>query len=169
MAWYMLVGMALAYVVLAAFVSFLSAKYYLHHHVTHRIITLGPVAKWFLRTWLWVTTGTVVSSWAAVHRKAHVMGARMQSPPDGRLGHKVSKAAEYYRASKTDELARFAKHLPEGWGERWVFRHPLPGLALLGILDVALFGVGTGLVVWLVQLTANPIMAAAAVGPEIGS
>jgi stearoyl-CoA desaturase (delta-9 desaturase) len=44
---------------------------YLHRTVTHRALTLHPVAEWMFKFVNWITTGVDPAVWAAVHRKHH--------------------------------------------------------------------------------------------------
>ena len=161
----------LAYVALSGYVSFLAAKFYLHHHGTHRFIVLNPPLKEFLRIWLWLTTSVVVASWVTIHRKSHYETSAAISPPAEPVDNIRDLAVQstlYYRAKDmTTAFARFGKNRPDDWIENRVFaRLPFLGLLVLGVIDVLLFGI-VGLLVWAVQTLANPILASAAAGPVI--
>ena len=172
--WYGVVGLhwwvPVLYLAAAGYVSFLAAKFYVHHQVTHRMITLHPALKSFLRTWLWLTTATNVRSWATVHRKSHFQttGKNASSWQEPDFRGKITMSTEYYRVGgKQEDLDRFGRGMPDDWLERQLFgTRPFQGLALLGIVDVVLFGV-IGIAVWAIQLVANPIMAASAAGPGL--
>ena len=56
--------------------------------------------------------------------------------------------------------------MPDDWWERHVFSRGWHGLGLLAVVDAYLFG-AVGIVVWAVQLLANPLMASAAAGPGL--
>lgn len=174
--WYGVVGphwwAPVLYLAVGGYVSFLAAKFYVHHQVTHRMIALHPALNAFLRTWLWLTTATNVRHWATVHRKNHFEtsgenASRWQEPD---LRGYLTLSTEYYRVGgRQEDLDRFGRgrNMPGDWLEQHLFgTRPFLGFALLGIIDVLLFGV-IGIAVLAIQLIANPIMAASAAGPGL--
>ena len=154
-----LVTLALTHVTIA------SVTIYLHRHQAHRALDLHPIASHFFRFWLWLTTGQVTKEWASIHRKHHAKCEQAEDPHSPHVyGIKTVfwKGAELYRAeSKNKEtMARFGHGTPDDWLERNVYtKHSGLGVALMMIIDVALFGV-LGLTVWAVQMAWIPVTAA---------
>jgi stearoyl-CoA desaturase (Delta-9 desaturase) len=146
-------------------VTMLSVTIFLHRHQAHRALDLHPVASHFFRFWLWLTTGQVTKEWASIHRKHH---AKCEQPDDPHSPHVYGiktvllQGYELYRkeAQNKETLARFGHGTPDDWMERHVYtRFSFAGVALMLVLDLALFGVA-GLSVWAVQMAWTPVMAA---------
>jgi len=146
-------------------VTMLSVTIFLHRHQAHRALDLHPVASHFFRFWLWLTTGQVTREWAAIHRKHH---AKCEQPDDPHSPHVhgiktvLLQGYELYRkeAQNKETLARFGHGTPNDWIERHLYtRFSFAGVALMLLLDLALFGVA-GLAVWAVQMAWTPVMAA---------
>ena len=138
---------------------------FLHRSQAHRALDLHPAVSHFFRFWLWLTTGMVTKEWVSIHRKHH---ARCETPEDPHspqvLGIRkvLWQGAELYRsAAAGKEIAeRFGRGTPDDWLERRVYTpHPGLGIALMLIIDLALFGV-IGLTVWAVQMIWIPLLAA---------
>lgn len=138
---------------------------YLHRSATHRGLDLHPVISHFFRFWLWLTTGMVTKEWVAIHRKHHAKCETEDDPhsPQVRGIKKVLlEGAELYRAeSKNREtIEKFGYGTPNDWIERHLYsKYSWQGVALMLIIDVALFGV-IGLTVWAVQMLWIPVTAA---------
>ena len=49
----------------------IATSVYLHRGLAHRSLTLHPLADFFFRIILWITTGQDRRQWVAVHRKHH--------------------------------------------------------------------------------------------------
>ncbi|MDD3936186.1 fatty acid desaturase [Rhodoferax sp.] len=146
-------------------VTMLSVTIFLHRHQAHRALDLHPIASHFFRFWLWLTTGQVTREWAAIHRKHH---AKCEQPDDPHSPHVhgiktvLLQGYELYRkeAQNKETLARFGHGTPNDWIERHLYtRFSFAGVALMLLLDLALFGVA-GLAVWAVQMAWTPVMAA---------
>ncbi len=142
-----------------------SVTIYLHRHSAHRSLDLHPIPAHFFRFWLWMTTGQVTKEWTAVHRKHHAKCER-EGDPHSPVVFGIKKVfwqgAELYRAeSKNQEtLDRYGHNTPDDWMERNVYTgHSVLGVALMLIIDVALFG-ALGLSVWALQMAWIPITAA---------
>jgi stearoyl-CoA desaturase (delta-9 desaturase) len=142
-----------------------SVTIFLHRHQAHRSLDLHPIASHFFRFWLWLTTGQVTKEWAAVHRKHHAKCEQVgdpHSPVVFGIRKVFWQGAELYRAETKNQetLARYGHGTPDDWMERHVYtRFSWQGVALMLIIDVALFGV-IGLSVWAVQMAWIPITAA---------
>jgi stearoyl-CoA desaturase (delta-9 desaturase) len=138
---------------------------YLHRHSAHRAVDLHPVLQHFFRFWLWMTTGMGTKAWTAVHRKHHAVCETEEdphSPVMQGLSAILWRGVEGYKveAKKTETLERFGSGCPDDWMERNVYnRYTTGGIALMMIIDIALFGV-IGLTVWAVQMIWIPFFAA---------
>ncbi len=160
---YVVVTLGLTHVTIAAVTIFL------HRHQAHRALDLGPVPSHFFRLWLWLTTGMVTGEWAAIHRKHH---AKCETPEDPHspqvLGlNRVlwTGVLLYVKESRNAEtIARYGHGTPDDWLERKVYspQHKLGIIVMLGI-DVALFGIWPGLLIWGVQMIWIPFWAAGVV------
>src|SRR4030095_6135304 len=117
------------------------------------------------RFWLWLSSGIVTKEWVAVHRKHH---ARCETADDPHspvifgLKKVLLEGAELYQlqARNTETQEKFGRGTPDDWMERNVYaRYRNFGLAGLFFIDLLLFGV-PGIIVYAVQMMANPVMAA---------
>ena len=142
-----------------------SVTIFLHRHQAHRSLDLHPIVSHFFRLWLWLTTGQVTKEWAAIHRKHHAKCEQAEDPHSPHV-HGIKTVlltgAELYRKeSKNQEtLARYGHGTPDDWIERNLYtRYSWQGVALMMIIDLALFGVA-GMAVWAVQMAWIPVTAA---------
>lgn len=149
-------------------VTILSVTIYLHRFSAHRALELHPAVQHFFRLWLWLTTGMNTREWTAVHRKHHAKCETEDdphSPVVKGLGEVMWRGAELYRseANNTHTLRLYGKGCPDDWLERNVYsRYRLGGIALMAIIDLALFG-ALGMTVWAVQMVWIPFWAAGVV------
>ncbi len=160
---YVLVTVVLTHVTIAAVTIFL------HRHQAHRALELGSVPSHFFRLWLWLTTGMVTGEWAAIHRKHH---AKCETPEDPHSPQVVglnrvlwTGVFLYVKESRNAEtIARYGHGTPDDWLERKIYspQHKLGIIVMLGI-DVALFGIWPGLLIWGVQMIWIPFWAAGVV------
>jgi len=157
---YPLVALGLTHITIAA------VTIYLHRHQTHRALTLHPsISHWF-RFWLWLTTGMVTKEWVAVHRKHH---ARCETPQDPHSPQVFGIARVlwggvflYVRESRDREMVeRFGRGTPDDWIETHLYaRYTYWGPVVMGLADVAAFGIGWGLFVFAIQMVWIPFWAA---------
>jgi stearoyl-CoA desaturase (delta-9 desaturase) len=156
---YVLVALGLTHITIAAVTIFL------HRHQAHRALDLHPAVSHFFRFWLWLTTGMVTREWAAVHRKHH---AKVETPEDPHspkvygLRKVLLEGAELYAAGSADAqtLEKYGHGAPDDWIERHLYsRHVVLGVALMLVLDLALFG-AIGATIWAVQMAWIPFFAA---------
>jgi stearoyl-CoA desaturase (delta-9 desaturase) len=160
-AWWQVLLVALVF----THITIASVTIYLHRHSAHRALDLHPIASHFFRFWLWMTTGQVTKEWTAVHRKHHAKCER-EGDPHSPVVFGIKKVfwqgAELYRAETKNQetLDRYGHNTPDDWMERHVYtKHSVIGVALMLIIDVALFG-ALGLSVWALQMAWIPITAA---------
>lgn len=163
--WHLAGWKIVLFTLLATHVTIASVTIFLHRHQAHRALDLHPISSHFFRFWLWLTTGTVTREWTAVHRKHHAK-CEQAGDPHSPVMFGIKKVFwqgyELYRAEcrNTETLQRFGHNTPKDWLERHLYsRYSWQGVALLMILDMALFG-AIGLTVWAVQMLWIPVMAA---------
>jgi stearoyl-CoA desaturase (Delta-9 desaturase) len=161
LAWWQVV----IYTLVVTHITIASVTIYLHRHQAHRAMDLHPAIAHFFRFWLWLTTGQITKEWVAIHRKHHAK-CETKDDPHSPHAHGIEtvfwKGAELYRAESknTDTLTKFGHGTPSDWVERNIYsRFTWQGVALMMIIDLALFGVA-GLTVWAVQMAWIPVTAA---------
>lgn len=160
---YLLATLAMTHVTIAGVTIFL------HRHQAHRALELGLLPSHFFRLWLWLTTGMVTREWAAIHRKHH---AKCETPEDPHSPQVVglnrvlwTGVFLYVKESRNpDTTERYGHGTPDDWLERKLYTplHKLGVVVMLGI-DVALFGVWPGVLIWVVQMVWIPFWAAGVV------
>ena len=157
---HVLVVLALTHVTIAG------VTIYLHRHQAHRALELGPVPSHFFRFWLWLTTGMVTKEWAAIHRKHHAKCETADDPHSPQvLGlNRVLWGGVflYVRESHQPEtLARYGHGTPDDWLERRLYTPGQKlGILLMLAIDLVLFGLVPGALIWGVQMVWIPFWAA---------
>ena len=139
---------------------------YLHRAQAHRALDLHPAVSHFFRFWLWLTTGMITKEWAAIHRKHHAKCETEDDPHSPRIYgiNKVLFAGVvlYVKEShKAETMSRYGHGTPDDWLERHVYT-PFNkwGIVLLAMIDIALFGVVPGAIIYGLQLGWIPFWAA---------
>ena len=156
------------YVVIAlvlTHITITSVTIFLHRHQAHNALDLNPVVSHFFRFWLWLTTGIVTREWVAIHRKHHATCETANDPHSPR--HKgiwtvlFGGLLLYRREARNQKtLAKFGHGTPDDRLERHLYAtHPSLGIALMGLIDVLLFGL-PGLLIFGVQMIWIPFWAA---------
>ncbi|MBM3346598.1 MAG: acyl-CoA desaturase [Betaproteobacteria bacterium] len=155
-----LVALALTHVTIAAVTIFL------HRHQAHRALELHALPSYFFRIWLWMTTGMVTKEWAAIHRKHHAKCEAVEDPHSPQI-HGISRilwgGVELYvkESYNKETLERYGHGTPCDWLERNLLgRFTVLGPVLMGVIDVCLFGLFSGLLVLVAQLVWIPFWAA---------
>jgi stearoyl-CoA desaturase (delta-9 desaturase) len=142
-----------------------SVTIYLHRAQAHRSLDLHPIASYFFRFWLWLTTGMVTKEWVAIHRKHHAKCETVDdphSPVTRGIDTVFWKGAELYRAEAKNQetLSKYGHNTPDDWIERHLYTpFSWQGVALMMIINIALFG-AAGVTIWAVQMIWIPITAA---------
>nr|ADI22157.1 fatty-acid desaturase [uncultured gamma proteobacterium HF0200_24F15] len=153
-------------VLLVTHFTIISVTIYLHRHQAHRSISLNPFISHILRFWLWLTTGIVTREWVAVHRKHH---AKVETPNDPHSPQVVGIQRVlfggfflYRRETKQKEtLKEYGSGTPNDWLERNLYtRFRDFGILLMLLVDVLIFGVIPGLLIWAIQMLWIPMWAA---------
>jgi stearoyl-CoA desaturase (delta-9 desaturase) len=154
------VALVLTHITIAAVTIFL------HRHQAHRALDLHPLISHFFRLWVWLTTGMVTKEWAAVHRKHH---AKCETPEDPHspqiLGiNRVLWGGVFLyakEANRPDTLERYGHGTPEDWIERNLYsKFKILGVVLMGAIDVVLFGIVPGMLIFVTQVAWIPFWAA---------
>ncbi len=157
---YALVALALTHVTIAG------VTIYLHRHQAHRALDLGPVPSHFFRFWLWLTTGMVTKEWAAIHRKHHAKCETADDPHSPQvlgIGRVLWGGVFLYvkESHKPETLARYGHGTPDDWLERRLYTPGQKlGILLMLAIDLALFGLAPGTLIWGVQMVWIPFWAA---------
>jgi stearoyl-CoA desaturase (delta-9 desaturase) len=137
---------------------------YLHRCATHGGVKFHPVVEHAMRFWLWLTSGIVTKEWVAVHRKHHAHADREGDPHSpavvGLPGILFAGLFFYQKAANDPEtLEKYGKGCPDDWVERKIYTGQRSrGIQLMLLLDLFLFGVVTGLIVWVAMVIWVPIM-----------
>lgn len=139
---------------------------FLHRCQAHRGLTLHPAVSHFFRLWLWLTTGMVTREWVAVHRKHHAkceLEDDPHSPQQTGIASVLFGGAWLYRkeAAKPETLEAYGHGTPDDWLERKVYsKRRFAGIGLMLLIDLVLFGLVAGSLIWLVQMVWIPFWAA---------
>ena len=154
------VALVLTHITIAAVTIFL------HRHQAHHALDLHPLVSHFFRLWVWLTTGMVTKEWAAVHRKHH---AKCETPEDPHspqiLGiNRVLWGGVFLyvkEANRPDTLERYGHGTPEDWLEHNLYsKFKVLGVILMGVIDVVLFGIVPGALIFVTQVAWIPFWAA---------
>src|SRR5574337_324388 len=156
------------YVLVSTQLTIFAVTLYLHRSQAHRGVDFHPVVSHVLRFWSWLATGMVTKEWVAVHRKHHAHCETEQdphSPQVAGIGKVFFEGAELYRVAAANgaDLEKYGRGTPDDWVERHVYTaHPILGVSLLAVIDLALFGVLGG-AIWALQMVWIPFWAAGVV------
>jgi stearoyl-CoA desaturase (delta-9 desaturase) len=146
-----LVGAAIGF--LTAELSILVTTVYLHRGLTHRALTMHPIAAFPLRVILWITSGIRPREWVGVHRRHHAALDTVDDPHSpavlGATRVLLTNILMYRKAAKNPVLVdRYTHDMPVNRLDRIVFDRetlgPLLGLALLWLVfgwQIAVFAV----------------------------
>lgn len=161
--WWLYVAAALA----LTHVTIVAVTVFLHRCQAHRALELHPAASHFFRFWLWLTTGMVTREWVAVHRKHHLRCETKDDPHSPQvLGlNRVLWGGVflYVKESRNKEtVARYSRGTPDDWMERRLYggNCRFGGVISMLAIDVTLFGIVPGLLIWLTQMVWVPFWAA---------
>jgi stearoyl-CoA desaturase (delta-9 desaturase) len=139
---------------------------YLHRMQAHRALELHPFVSHFFRFWLWLTTGMITKEWIAIHRKHHAKCETADDPHSPKiLGiHRVLWGGVFLyvkEAHDAETMIRYGHGAPADWVERHIYSNlPRVGITLMAIVDIALFGLLPGLLIYGVQMVWIPFWAA---------
>ena len=155
-----IVALALTHITIA------SVTIFLHRCQAHRALDLHPVVSHFFRFWLWLTTGMNTKEWAAIHRKHHAKCETVEDPHSPQI-YGINRVLWggvflYVKESHNAEtMERYGHGTPDDWIERNLYsKFTLTGLTLMGLANIALFGILPGLAILAVQIVWIPFWAA---------
>ena len=157
---YLLVVLALTHVTIAAVTIFL------HRHQAHRALDLGPLPSHFFRLWLWLTTGMVTKEWTAIHRKHHAKCETAEDPHSPQtlgLNRVLWGGVFLYvkESRRAETMERYGHGTPDDWLERHIYTPGQKlGIVLMLAIDIALFGLVPGVLIWGMQMIWIPFWAA---------
>lgn len=143
-----------------------SVTIFLHRHQAHRSIELAPSVSHFFRFWLWLTTGMITKEWVAVHRKHHAKVETAEDPHSPiHFGiHRILWAGvgPYRTSAKClDVINRYGHGTPNDFIERHLYTpHFWLGIVLMLLIDLVMFGLLGGIMVWGIQMVWIPFFAA---------
>lgn len=146
-------------------ITIVSVTVYLHRYSAHRALALHPALQHFFRFWLWLTTGQNTLEWTAIHRKHHAKCETEDDPHSPQvkgISKVLREGAELYRseAENQETLTKYGAGCPQDAIEKRLYsRFPMGGVALMGAIDLLLFG-AAGITVWAVQMMWIPVFAA---------
>jgi stearoyl-CoA desaturase (delta-9 desaturase) len=162
LSFWQLVGMTLV----LTHITIAGVTIFLHRCQAHRALDLHPIVSHFFRFWLWLTTGMITKEWAAIHRKHHAKCETPEDPHSPQV-YGINKVLWtgvflYVKESRVKEtISRYGHGTPDDWLERNIYsRHEKLGVTLLLLIDIMLFGVVPGFLVWGVQIAWIPFWAA---------
>jgi stearoyl-CoA desaturase (Delta-9 desaturase) len=157
---YVIAALALTHVTIA------SVTIFLHRHQAHRALDLHPVVSHFFRFWLWLTTGMVTKEWAAIHRKHHAKCETVEDPHSPQV-HGINRilwtgVLLYVKESFNKEtMERYGHGTPDDWIERNLYApSAIFGVSLMLAIDLLVFGIVPGVLIWLAQIAWIPFWAA---------
>src|SRR5438128_7444794 len=108
---------------------------YLHRSLTHRALTMHPVAAFPCRVVIWITTGMRPREWVAVHRKHHAATDTADDPHSplvvGFWRVQLGNVGLSKRAARDDEMVRkYARDIPTDRLDRLAFDFSFVGLGI---------------------------------------
>src|SRR6476646_4364537 len=124
---------------------------YLHRGLTHRALTVHPIAALPFRFVIWVTTGMRPREWVAVHRKHHASTDTSDDPHSPKvMGFwrvQLGNVGLYKSALSDDAILRkYARDVPVGRLDRYAFDYSIVGLSLgISVLVATMWARGFGL------------------------
>mgnify|MGYP001350331587 CR=1 FL=1 len=154
------------FLIIAGHVTNACISLFLHRDQTHHSVKLHPAAAMAMRIWLWFSTAIKTKEWVACHRKHHAFADRQgdpHSPLLEGLANVIVKGYFYYRraVSEPATLEKYGQGTPDDWLERHlVERRSWLGMSGMLAVDVYLFGIVAGALVWAGQMLWVPLWAA---------
>ena len=147
-------------------VTIVSVTLFLHRGMAHRAVAFHPVAAHFFRVWLWLTTGMTTREWVAVHRKHHAKRETPEDPHSPQVHgiHRVLWGGVFLyvkEAANPATIARYGDGTPDDWLERNLYsRYVLLGLTMMALIDLLVFGIVPGALIFITQIAWIPFWAA---------
>ena len=130
----------------------IATSVYLHRSLAHRALRLHPLADFFFRCILWISTGQNRREWVAVHRKHHAFTDKEGDPHSplllGFWKVQLGNVFYYVREARNPEtIARWARDIKDDVWDRLIFNWGTLG-AIVGVtLAMLLLGPVWGIAV----------------------
>ncbi len=156
----------LLYTLIVTHITIAAVTMFLHRGVTHKSVSFHPIVSHFFRCWLWLTTGMVTKEWVAIHRKHHAKCETKDDPHSpvykGVWNVMFLGVLFYKQESKCQEtLEMYGQETPDDWLERNVYaKYSGKGILITLAFNMYMFGIGTGGLIWLIQMAWIPFWAA---------
>jgi stearoyl-CoA desaturase (Delta-9 desaturase) len=158
--------MPVLFIVIAGHLTNICVTLFLHREQTHRGVAFSRLVSIPMRVWLWLSTSIVTKEWVACHRKHHAFADREgdpHSPVVEGLRNIMLKGAFYYRTAvrQPGVLDKYGKGTPSDWLERHLLdKRNWLGIVVMLLVDLYLFGLFVGALVWAAQMIWIPFWAA---------
>ena len=115
----------------------IATSVYLHRGLAHRALRLHPLADFFFRCVLWISTGQNRREWVAVHRKHHAFTDKEGDPHSplllGFWKVQLGNVFYYVREARNPEtIARWARDIKDDVWDRLIFNWGTLG-AIVGV------------------------------------
>lgn len=139
---------------------------YVHRSMSHRQVTFHPALAHVMRFWLWLTDGSGIKEWVAIHQLHHCYTDQQEDPHwvfvNGGTVQRLCAAAHgfytqvvygYRNFIPREDVELFGHNTPNDWIERNLYApYQRMGLWIMLAIDLALFD-WWGIAVWLVQIS----------------
>ena len=161
-----------AYVVIcltATHVTIVSVTIFLHRNQAHRSVVLHPAVSHVMRFWLWATTGMNTKEWTAIHRKHHAKVETEDDPHSPQIygiWRVLFGGALLYRNETTNRctIEKYGFGTPDDAIENKLYTpYKNSGIIVMLVVNLLVFGVVPGGLIWLIQMIWIPFWAAGVV------
>jgi stearoyl-CoA desaturase (Delta-9 desaturase) len=145
------VGAALVAAFVVTQTAIFATTVYLHRGLTHRALSVHPIAELPFRFVVWITTGQRPREWVAVHRKHHAATDTTEDPHSpavlGLWRVQFGNVGLYRRAAADEtNIRKYARDIRVDWLDRAAFDHAVAGLAVgIAILVATMWALGFSL------------------------
>jgi stearoyl-CoA desaturase (delta-9 desaturase) len=149
------------YVLITTHITTVFFSLYVHRSLAHKQFEFHPKMVSFIKFWLWLTDGSGVREWVAIHHDHHKYSDKKGDPHfsfvSGSIWNRlksifvVSLKSIFlgYRNFATDQqIQSYANHVSGDWTEKY----QRIGIFILLILNIILFGYW-GILSWLIQIS----------------
>ena len=151
----------LIYILVMTHITSVFFSLYIHRYMAHQQFICRPILSWVMKVWIWLTDGTNVVEWTAIHHNHHKYTDKPGDPhyqfvsdtPWERIKF-TSKVAfkaithGYRDVAPKEDIIKYASHVPKDWTQKY----PRLGITLLLLINLFLFDYW-GLLVWIVQIS----------------
>lgn len=149
------------YLLLTTHITTVCFSLYVHRYMAHEQFKMSPKLESFMRFWLWLTDGTGVREWVAIHYNHHKYSDKVGDPHllfvSGTIWNRIKNIGQvtfksifygYKNFASKEEIELYTKHIPIHWTEKY----QRFGILLLLSFNLYVFGI-IGVLLWLVQIS----------------